>query len=139
MKNKPIRTYPIKPLTIFLAICFVVSAGLLTLFCLPFMWNELLVIRILIYFFCGVFTIASLIVLIYQIFFYVSIEDELFVRHYLFGKSSVKISNIDEILNRDGFYIVVVKGKRFATFATNTKEASQIVVYLEKYHVNINW
>ena len=139
MKNGRLRTYPIKSLTIFLAICFVVSTAMVVLFAMPFMNNELWVIRILVWIFCGIFSIASLIVLVYQLFFYVEIKDNCFIKHYLFGKKKIPFSKIDKVTNLDGFYVIYSKNKKEASFAGNTKEGQEIIVFLERMHVNIEW
>ena len=139
MKNGRIRTYPIKSLTIFLAITFVVSTGMVVLFSLPFMKNELWVIRILVWVFCGIFAVASLIVLIYQLFFYVEVRNDCFIKHFLFGKKKITLSRIDRVANNDGFYIIYKDGKKFASFVGNTKEGQEIIVFLERMHVKIDW
>ena len=136
-KPKRLRTYPIKSLTIFVAICFVVSLAMVILF--AFLNKEEWVIRILIFIFCGLFTVASAIILIYQLFFYVSVDEENFYRHVMFGKHTIPLKKIERIINRDGFYEVVVKGKKITTFSTNTKEGQQIIVFLERKGVKIDW
>ena len=139
MKNGRIRTYPIKPLVIFLSICFVVSTAMVVVFAMPFMKNELWVIRILVWVFCGIFSIASLIVLVYQLFFYVEVRDNYFIKHFLFGKKKIALSNIDRVTNNDGLYIIYSNNKREASFAGNTKEGQEIIVFLERMHVRIDW
>ena len=123
MKNGKIRTYPIKSLTIFLFICFVVSVGMIVLFALPFMKNELWVIKILVWVFCGMFAIASLIVLCNQLFFYIEVNSEYFVKHIFFLKKKIKLTEIKRIKNNDGFYEVYQNNHKFAVFASNTKES----------------
>lgn len=135
-KNK-IRTYPIKSLTIFVAICFTVSVAMIILF--AFLQKEELLIRILIFIFCGLFAVASGIILVYQLFFFVAVDDQYFYRYYLFGFFKVEINKIERVLNQDGFYHVVVKGKKVGTFAGNTKEGQQLIVFLERKGVKIDW
>ena len=139
MKNGRIRTYPIKSLTIFLAICFAISTAMVVLFSLPFMQKEIWVIKILVWVFCGIFAVASLIVLIYQIFFYVEVREGVFIKHFLFGKKSIPFNKIDKVLNNDGFYIIYSNGKKEASFVGNTKEGQEIIVFLERMHVKIEW
>lgn len=136
-KPRRLRTYPIKSLTIFVAICFVVSLAMVILF--AFLNKEEWVIRILIFIFCGLFTVASAIILIYQLFFYVSVDEENFYRHVMFGKHTIPLKKIERIINRDGFYEVVVKGRKITSFSTNTKEGQQIIVFLERKGVKIDW
>ena len=134
-----IRTYPIKSLVIFLSICFVVSTGMLVLFALPFMQSEMWVIKILVWVLCSVFSLASLVVLIQQLFFYIEVRDEVFIKHFIFGSHKIPFKQIEHISNANGFYTIYVKGKRIVSFATNTTEGTEMIVYLEKHGVKIDW
>ena len=136
MNKKPlIRTYPIKSLTIFLAICFVVSLAMVILFI--FLTKEEWVIRILIFVFCGLFTIASAIVLCYQLFFHVGVDEECFYRYAFFSAYRIPYKKIEKVMNMNGFYDIYVSGKKIASFAGNTKEGQQIILFLEKKGVKI--
>ncbi len=136
--SKPIyRTRPIKSLTIFLSITFVVSLSMVIGFI--FLQDELWVIRILVWVLCGLFTIASGIVLINQLFFHVGVDEEHFYRYFIFGKHSIPLKKIERITNSDGFYTIFVRGKKVVSFATNTSEAQQIIVFLEKKGIKIDW
>ena len=135
--NHRIRTYPIKSLTIFLSICFVVSLAMVILFI--FLNKEPWLIRILIFIFCGLFAVASGIVLIYQTMFYVAVDDKYFYRYVLLTPNAIAFNHIEKVFNRDGVYEIYVKGKRVASFAGNTTEGQQIIVFLEKKGVKIEW
>lgn len=136
--SKPlIRTYPIKSLTIFLAISFVVSFSLLILFI--FLTKEAFVIRLLIFVFCSLFSFASGFMLVNQLCFYISVDETSFRKHHIFGKVVIPFNKIDKITNKDGFYTVYAKGKKLATFTTNTKESQEIIIFLEKKGVKIEW
>ena len=139
MKQGKLRTYPIKSLTIFVAICFVVSTAMIVLFAMPFMNGELWVIRILVWVMCGIFAIASFIILIYQLFFFIEVKNGCFYKFFPFGYKKVELKKIDKILNKDGFYTIIVNGKRFTSFASNTKESQAIIVFLERSGVKIDW
>lgn len=136
-KSKRLRTYPIKSLTIFMAICFVVSLAMIILF--AFLKNEDWIIRILIFVFCGIFTIASGIILCQQLFFYVSVDDENFYVHFLFGFHKIPLRKIEKVSNIDGFYCVFADGKKMVNFAANTRESQQIIVFLERKKIKIDW
>lgn len=136
-KKNRIRTYPIKSLTIFLSICFTVSLGMLILFI--FLTKEEWVIRILIFIFCGLFTVASGIVLVYQLFFYVAVDEDYFYKHFIFGYHKIPLKRIQKISNKDGFYFIYVDNHRISSFAGNTKEGQQIIIFLEKSGVKIEW
>ena len=136
-KKYRLRTYPIKPLVIFLSICFVVSLAMVILF--AFLNKEEWVIRILVFIFCSLFTVASAIVLIYQLTFYVAVDDDNFYRYAFLTPNRVPLNKIDKIVNHDGFYEVIVNNKKIASFAGNTKEGQQIIVFLERKGVKIDW
>ena len=137
MKKEILRTYPIKSLTIFLAISFVVSLAMLILFI--FLKDEPWVIRILVFICCGLFVFASGFMLINQLLFYVGVDEENLYKHAFFARHVIPLKKIDQIVNKDGFYSVYVQGKKICYFATNTKEGSEIIVFLEKKGVKIEW
>ena len=135
--NNRIRTYPIKSLCIFAGIAFIVSLAMVIGFI--FYQSELMVIRVLVWIFCGLFTVASGIVLVYQLFFYIEVTDKYFIKHAMLTKYKFPFEIIQKVTNEDGFYSVYIKGRKIASFATNTKEASQILISLEKHGVKISW
>lgn len=137
MKKNRLRTYPIKSLTIFLAITFVVSLAMVIIFI--FLHDELMVIRVLVWILCGLFTVASFIVLMHQLFFYVAVDEEYFYRYYLFGHEKYALTKINKIINNEGFYDVYVKDQRVATFASDTRESQQIIMFLEQHKVSVDW
>ena len=120
-----------------MAVCFVVSLAMVILF--AFLKSEEWIIRILVFVFCGLFTVASAIILIHQLFFYVSVDENNFYVHSLLGSHKIPLDKIEKVRNIDGFYCVFVKGKKMANFAANTKEAQMIIVFLEKKKVKIDW
>ena len=79
MKKPIYRTYPIKSLTIFLAIAFLTSLSMIILF--AFLHDEMWIIRILVWVLCGLFTVASGIVLVNQLFFHVGVDEENLYRY----------------------------------------------------------
>ena len=120
-----------------MAVCFIVSLAMVILF--VFLKSEEWIIRILIFVFCGLFTIASAIILIQQLFFYVSVDEENFYVHFIFGHHKIPLNKIEKVSNINGFYSIFVKGKKMANFAADTKEAQMIIVFLEKKKVKIEW
>ena len=137
MAKHLIRTYPIKSLTIFLAVAFVLSTGMIVLFAL-LTWESML-IRVLVFIFCGLFTFASGFMLINQTMFYVAVDDNYFIKYAFFSQFKAAFNKIEKITNKDGFYTVYAKGKKFANFTTNTKEGQEMIVFLEKKGVKIEW
>lgn len=97
------------------------------------------VIKILVWVLCSIFSLASLIVLIQQLFFWIEVRDDVFIQHNLLGAHKIPFKKIEHITNKDGFYTIYVQGKKITSFATNTKEGTEIIVYLEKHGVKIDW
>ena len=136
-RNTLVRTYPIKGLVIFMAIAFLMSIGMIIL--MAFLKDENIVIRILTWALCGLFTLASGFMLCQQLLFYVELDDEYFIKHAFFSKYKIAYKRIDKLVNKDGFYTIYVDGKKISSIATNTKEAQQIIVIMEKKGVKIDW
>ena len=120
-----------------MAIAFIMSAGMIVF--MAFMKDENIVIRILTFILCGMFAIASAIMLIQQLCFYIEVDDKNFIKHAMFSKFKIPFKKIDKIVNHDGFYDIYVDGRKISSFVTNTKEAQQIIVILEQNGVKINW
>ena len=135
-KNR-LRTYPIKSLTIFVGITFVISVAMVVLF--AFLKDELMVIRVLVWIFCGLFSVSSGIILVYQLFFYIEVNEKAFIKHFPFGHESIPLNKIQKIRNKDGFYTIYVNDRKITSFATNTQESQAIIVFLEKHGVKIEW
>ena len=77
--------------------------------------------------------------LINQLLFYVGVDEENFYKHAFFTKHTIPLKKIEKVTNVDGFYNVYVQGKKICYFATNTKEGAEIIVFLEKKGVKIEW
>lgn len=120
-----------------MAIAFVVSVGMIVLMAL--LQDEMWVIRIVTWVLCGIFSVASAIILIQQLLFYIEVDDEYFIKHFMFSKNKIAFKRIDKIVNRDGFYDIYVKGKRISSFAANTPESQQMIIIMEKHGVKIDW
>lgn len=136
MKTR-IRTYPIKGLLIFLIITFVVSLAAVIYFIIA--QDDVFVVRLLVWIFCGAFTIISLIVMCDQIFNYIEVRDEKFISHKFLSKKIVDINNIQRIRNEDNVFNVYVDNQKITSFYSYSKEAQEILVYLDKMHVQIDW
>ena len=136
MKTR-IRTYPIKGLLIFLIITFVVSLAAVIYFIIA--QDDVFVVRLLVWIFCGAFTIISLIVMCDQIFNYIEVRDDKLISHKFLTKKIVNIKNIERIVNEDNVSNVYVDNQKVFYFFTFSKEAQEILVYLDKMHVRIDW
>lgn len=136
-RNSLVRTYPIKGLVVFLSVAFFMSAGMIIL--MAFLKDENIVIRILVWILCSAFVLASGVMLAQQLLFYVELDEEYFIKHAFFSKFKIAYKRIDKLVNKDGFYDIYVDGKKISSIATNTKEAQQIILIMEKKGVKIDW
>ena len=136
-KYNPLRTYPIKKLCICVAIIVAVSLGLCVGFI--FMPDELIVVRVIVWIMCGLFTLLGLILLFDQLFNYVEVKNDVFIKHMFLTKHVIPFNKIKSVKNEDGFYVVYVGNKKVCTFAGDTKEAHAIVSYMDKNHVKVGW
>ena len=111
MKTR-IRTYPIKGLMIFLSIVFIVSLAAVIFFI--FSKDDVFIVRLLVWIFCGAFTILSAIVMIYQLSTYTEIKDDNFISHSFLSKKVIKIEDIQKIRNIDGEFHIYVDNRKVA-------------------------
>ena len=132
-----VRTYPIKGLVIFMAIAFLMSGGMIVL--MAFIPDENIVIRILVWVLCGLFFLASGTMLVQQLLFYVEVDDEYFIKHFMFSKNKIAFRRIDKLVNHDGFYDIIVDGKKISSIPANTKESQEMIIIMEKKGVKIDW
>lgn len=137
MRENHIRTYPIKGLMIFLTIAFTLSLGAVIYFIIA--QDDPMVVRVLVWIFCGVFSIVSLVVIMSQLFDYVEVKDNRFISHFFFKKRIIEIGEIDKVRNIDGVFHVYHNNQKVAQFYTESKQAQQIIVYLDQRHVKIEW
>ena len=120
-----------------MAISFVVSLGAIIGF--AFFKDEWILIRILIWIFCSIFVVASGIILVQQLTCYVEVTDEYFIKHFLLAKTRIPYSKISRIINQNGFYDIYVENRKFASFTADTKEGQEIILFLEKKQIRIDW
>ena len=136
MKTR-IRTYPIKGLMIFLIITFIVSLAAVIYFIIA--QDDPIVIRVLVWIFCGAFSIISLIVMSDQLFNYVEVRDDKLISHKFLTKKVINIKNIQRIKSEENIFNVYVDNMKVVSFYSYSKESQEIIVYLDKHHVHIEW
>ena len=120
-----------------MAICFFVSLGAIIGFI--FYKDEWILIRVLIWIFCSIFLVASGIILVQQLTCYIEVTDEYLIKHFLLAKTKIPFKKINRIINQNGFYDIYVDNKKIAYFSADTKEAQEIILFLEKKQVRIDW
>lgn len=138
-KDFIIRTYPVKGLVIFLSIvigvCLLVGVGNY------FLIKDILALQIVIWIFCGVFLILSLIVLLKEAIVYIYFDEkakEIVIQDFL-HKKKIRLDELRRVEVKDGFYIFFKGNKEFYRMGTERTGANNLVVALEKNGANIKW
>lgn len=136
MRNIGLRTCRSKGVIIFSSIVLALSIGLILLFALTPQDKP---IAIVVFVFCGIFSLAALILLLTQLLNYAEVNGDYFISNILFVKRKIKISKIGQIKNVKEVYFVFDKaGKKFATFNSFDPMSGQIIHYLEKRGVKVS-
>lgn len=128
------RTKPIKGLLIALSIVIAISSAVIVLFALT---KQNIVISIMVYIFCGVFVLLSLIMLIDQLFHYTELNGDTLINNIVFVRKKVKVANISKIILKDEMYLVFVGKKQFCVISTRIKGGNEIIVALERQGVTM--
>ena len=129
-----LKTRPIKGFVIALLVVLVVSVGAILLFALT---KQDIVVSILVYIFCGAFSVLSLFMLCVQLLNYLELKDDMLISHVFLFKKKAKISNIDRIILKDEMYIFYVKKERFAVVSSRIEGANEIIIALEKKGIHV--
>ena len=132
-----IRTYPIKGLMIFLIITFVVSSAAVIYFALS--KDDVFVVRLLVWIFCGAFSLISLFMIFQQLSCFVEVKEDYFIQHSFLTRKKILISDIERIRHKEENFFIYKNNQIFAQFPSYSKQAQQIAVYLDKKHVKIDW
>lgn len=132
-----IRTYPVKGLTIFMGVVFLGSLAMIIL--MAFLFDELLVIRILVWVVCGLFVILSSIILSIQLFHYFVIDGDFLIKKGLFISKRIRIKKISRIRVKDDTYFIYDEDNLFGEIPTFIGGAQEVILYLEKSGVKIDW
>lgn len=135
--NKPLRTRIPTPVLIFLLADIVLCGGAIVYFALAN--DEIIIMRILVFIMCGIFFLLGFIQLLAELLNFIEIKDDKVVVHKWLTHTKLSFDKISYVTNKDGLYTLYVKNKKFYTFSTGLKEASEIIVYLESHGVNIKW
>lgn len=128
------RTKPIKGLLIALSIVIAISSAVIVLFGLT---KQNIVISIMVYIFCGVFVLLSLVMLIDQLFHYTELNGDTLINNIVFVRKKVKVANISKIILKDEMYLVFVGKKQFCVISTRIKGGNEIIVALERQGVTM--
>ena len=129
-----IRTKPIKGFVIALLVVLVVSIGSILLFALT---EQDIVVSILVYIFCGAFTVLSAFMICVQLFHYLELKDDILINHIFIASKKAHISKIDKIILQDEMYIFYVKKERFAVFSSRVEGVNEIIIALERKGIHV--
>ena len=135
-----IRTYPSKGLIIFLLIVIAFSIGAIVLTALLLLKDNL-ALSIILWLFCGVFLVLSLIVLLFEAINYLSLDEnnkQLIIHKFLI-KKKIPANEISGIENNEGFYIFHQGKKELYRIGTQVQGANTLIVKLERWGIKIKW
>ena len=132
------RTYRSKALIIFLGVVIIAS---LAISVGVYFIKDVLALKIVIWLFCLVFFVLSIVVLLGEALVYISVseEDEALVVHKFLRKRVVKFNEIKSVENNDGYYVFKGKSKEIYRIGTDTKGVNALIIYLEKRGIKIKW
>ncbi len=136
MDPKDLRTYPIKGLMIFLSVVLVVCPGFSVLAYLLF---DDLAMKVVFWVICTVFFAIAAVLFCNQLFFYVQINGDTIIVHKMFRKTVIPFDRITNVKIEDGFYVGYHSDARLFQFGTEQKNAGNMVSYMERRGVHINW
>lgn len=137
-KSNVIRTYPSKPLIIFLSAVIVLSLGISVGI---YFLKDVLALKIFIWLLCLIFIVLSMIVLFGEALTYLSIseEKEALEVHKFIGKRTIKFNAIKSVESKDGYYVFMEKHKEFYRIGTNANGVNALMLFLEKRGIKIKW
>ena len=101
--------------------------------------TELLIIRILIFVMCGIFFTVGLIQLLAETLNFIVVSEEGVVINKWLVRTKLSFDKISYVENKDDQYNIFVKQRKFYTFSSRAKKASEIIAFLERHGVEIKW
>lgn len=135
--SNKIRTRIPTSILIFLLADIVLCGGLIVYGAL--VNTELLIIRILIFVMCGIFFAVGLIQLLAETLNFIVVSEEGVVINKWLVRTKLSFDKISYVENKDDQYNIFVKQRKFYTFSSRAKKASEIIAFLECHGVEIKW
>lgn len=135
--SNKIRTRIPTSILIFLLADIVLCGGLIVYGAL--VNTELLIIRILIFVMCGIFFAVGLIQLLAETLNFIVVSEEGVVINKWLVRTKLSFDKISYVENKDDQYNIFVKQRKFYTFSSRAKKASEIIAFLERHGVEIKW
>ena len=135
--SNKIRTRIPTSILIFLLADIILCGGLIVYGAL--VNTELLIIRILIFVMCGIFFAVGLIQLLAETLNFIVVSEEGVVINKWLVRTKLSFDKISYVENKDDQYNIFVKQRKFYTFSSRLKKASEIIAFLERHGVEIKW
>ena len=133
-----IRTYPSRGLIIFLSVVIIMSLG--TSIGVYFLVDAL-ALKIVIWIFCAIFFVLSIIVLINEAILYLSVSknEDCLVLHKFLRNRKIKFSELTSVENKEGYYVFLHGEKEIHRIGTSVNGISPLMVELERRGIKIKW
>ena len=133
-----IRTYPSRGLIIFLSVVIIMSLG--TSVGVYFLVDTL-ALKIVIWIFCAIFFVLSIIVLINEAILYLSVSknEDCLVLHKFLRNKKIKFSELTSVENKEGYYVFLHGEKEIHRIGTSVNGISPLMVELERRGIKIKW
>ena len=133
-----IRTYPSRGLIIFLSVVIIMSLG--TSIGVYFLVDAL-ALKIVIWIFCAIFFVLSIIVLINEAILYLSVSknEDCLVLHKFLRNKKIKFSELTSVENKEGYYVFLHGEKEIHRIGTSVNGISPLMVELERRGIKIKW
>ena len=133
-----IRTYPSRGLIIFLSVVIIMSLG--TSIGVYFLVDTL-ALKIVIWIFCAIFFVLSIIVLINEAILYLSVSknEDCLVLHKFLRNKKIKFSELTSVENKEGYYVFLHGEKEIHRIGTSVNGISPLMVELERRGIKIKW
>ena len=133
-----IRTYPSRGLIIFLSVVIIMSLG--TSVGVYFLVDTL-ALKIVIWIFCAIFFVLSIIVLINEAILYLSVSknEDCLVLHKFLRNKKIKFNELTSVENKEGYYVFLHGEKEIHRIGTSVNGISPLMVELERRGIKIKW
>ena len=133
-----IRTYPSRGLIIFLSVVIIMSLG--TSIGVYFLVDTL-ALKIVIWIFCAIFFVLSIIVLINEAILYLSVSknEDCLVLHKFLRNKKIKFNELTSVENKEGYYVFLHGEKEIHRIGTSVNGISPLMVELERRGIKIKW
>ena len=102
---------------------------------------DTLALKIVIWIFCAIFFVLSIIVLINEAILYLSVSknEDCLVLHKFLRNKKIKFSELTSVENKEGYYVFLHGEKEIHRIGTSVNGISPLMVELERRGIKIKW